>query len=536
MQRARSKRVVADPARPSQDRRADSGDRHGAGRRPAPDIEQGNTMKPYSLALVSLLALAAHQANAQVAPSPQPPVQETQAPEDKVIRPNPKPAPQPQPQPQPVPAAPAAAVAPNPAKAEKRKWDVNAPEGAVVRQIPIRVNEGSWMDLDVSPDGQTIAFTLLGDIYTLPIGGGTPTRIAEGLAWEVQPRFSPDGLRIAFTSDRGGGDNIWVMNRDGSDKRQVTREDFRLLNQPSWSPDGRYIVAKKHFTTGRSLGTGEVWLYHVSGGAGVVLVKRPSETHQKELGEPIYARDGKSIFYTRNVTPGPIFEYAQDSNTDLFDIERYDLQTGETSDAVTGAGGAVRPTPSPDGRLIAFVRREATRSKLYLKDLVSGEERKIYDDLDQDVQETWAVTGVYPNMAWTPDGKSLLFWAKGKIRRIDADGANVREIPFRIDDTRGVIDAPHPQIAVAPERFETTMPRFASVSPDGRQVVFESLGKLWLKPMGQGSPRRLTSGDEGFELFPSWSRDGRTIVFVGWSDAGLGHIRTVRRAAAGPAT
>jgi imidazolonepropionase-like amidohydrolase/Tol biopolymer transport system component len=411
--------------------------------------------------------------------------------------------------------------------AVKPKWDVNAPAGATIRQVPIRTAEGSWMDVDVSPDGRTIAFTLLGDIYTMPITGGTPTRIAEGLAYEVQPRFSPDGRRIAFTSDRGGGDNIWVMNTDGSDKRQVTKEDFRLLNQPSWSKDGRFIVAKKHFTTGRSLGTGEVWMYHVSGGGGVVLVKRPNETHQKELGEPIYAADGKSVFYTKNVTPGPIFEYAQDSNTDLFDIERYDLDTGEVTKAVTGAGGSVRPTPSPDGKKIAFVRREATRSKLYVKDLASGEERKIYDDLDQDVQETWAVTGVYPNMAWLPDNSGLVFWAKGRIRRVNADGSGAREIPFAIDDTRGLIDGPHPQIAVAPDRFSTAMPRFATVSPDGRQVVFESLGKLWLKPLAGGAARRLTRDGDGFELFPSWSRDGKQLVFVSWTDEGLGRLRVI---------
>lgn len=481
-------------------------------------------MKSSATLLVSLLALAAHQASAQqAAPPQQKPVEETQAPEDETVRPEAQQAPQPLPRP--AAGQPAAATAAPPAK--PAKWDVNAPQGAVIRQIPIRTSEGSWMDLDVSPDGQTLAFALLGDIYTMPIAGGRPTRIAEGLAWEVQPRFSPDGRRIAFTSDRGGGDNIWVMNRDGSDKRAVTSEDFRLLNQPSWSKDGRYIVAKKHFTTGRSLGTGEVWLYHVSGGAGVPLVKRPNETHQKELGEPIYAADGKSIFYTRNVTPGPIFEYAQDSNTELFDIERYDLDTGETSDAVTGDGGAVRPTPSPDGKRIAFVRREATRSKLYVKDLASGQTRKVYDDLDQDVQETWAVTGVYPNMAWTPDGQSLIFWAKGKIRRLDVDGGTAREIPFTIDDTRGVIDAPHPQIAVAPDRFSTAMPRFAAVSPDGNRVVFESLGKLWIKPMAGGAAKRLTNGTEGFELFPSWSRDGRTIAFVGWTDEGLGQIRTI---------
>jgi imidazolonepropionase-like amidohydrolase/Tol biopolymer transport system component len=394
--------------------------------------------------------------------------------------------------------------------------------------VRIAVDEGSWMDVDVSPDGRTLAFTLLGDIYTMPIAGGTPTRIAEGLAWEVHPRFSPDGKRIAFTSDRGGGDNVWIMNADGSDKRQVTREEFRLLNQPTWSPDGRFIAAKKHFTTGRSLGTGEIWLYHVSGGGGVPLVKRPSEQHQKELGEPVFSPDGTGVYYTRNVSPGPIFEYAQDSNTDLFNIERYDLDTGEVTTVASGAGGSVRPAPSPDGRKIAFVRREAARSKLYVKDLVSGQERKVYDALDQDVQETWAISGVYPNMDWTPDSRSIVFWAGGKLRRVDFDGGNARAIPFRVDDTRGVADAPHPQIDVAPDRFATKMARFAEVSPDGRQVVFESLGKLWIKPMAGGAPRRLTRDEgDGFELFPSWSRDGRTIVFVGWSDRELGRLRTV---------
>ena len=412
-------------------------------------------------------------------------------------------------------------------KPKEEKWDVNAPKGATIKQVPINVDEGSWMDVDLSPDGGTIAFNLLGDIYTMPASGGAASRIAEGLAWEVQPRFSPDGKRIAFTSDRGGGDNIWIMNRDGSDKKQVTKEDFRLLNQPSWSPDGRYIVAKKHFTTGRSLGTGEVWVYHVSGGGGVALVKKPNEKHQKELGEPIYAPDGKSVYFTRNITPGGQFIYAQDSNTDLFNIEEYNLETGETTTTVSGYGGSVRPAPSPDGTKIAFVRRERAKSKLYVKDLATGKEQKIYDDLDQDVQETWAVTGVYPNMDWTPDSRSIVFWARGKIRKVAADGSSSSIIPFQINDTRGVANAPHPQIEVAPDSFIAKMPRFAKVSPDGRNVVFESLGKLYTKSMSGGGEKRLTNSGDDRELFPSWSRDGRSIVFVSWTDAGLGQIKTV---------
>lgn len=424
------------------------------------------------------------------------------------------------------PAAPATAAPTKPA--EEAKWDVNNPRGLTTRKVPLNTDEGTWMNVDVSPDGSRIAFDMLGDIYTMPIAGGTPTRIAEGLAYEQQPRWSPDGRQIAFVTDRGGGDNIWLMNVDGSNKRALTKEDFRLMNQPSWSPDGKYIVAKKHFTTGRSLGTGEVWLFHVAGGTGVPLVKRPNETHQKELGEPTFTPDGKGVYFTRNTTPGPIFEYAQNSNGALFAIERYDLDSGETARVTAGNGGAVRPTPSPDGKYLAFVRRERAKSKLYVRDIASGTERKIYDALDQDMQETWAVTGVYPNMDWTPDSREVVVWAGGKIRRVPVNGGAVRDIPFRINDDRVVANSVHPQIEVAPASFQTKMVRWAQVSPDGRAIVFESLGKLYTKPASGGAAKRLTNnGEDIFELFPSWSRDGKRIAFVAWNDARLGRVQTV---------
>jgi imidazolonepropionase-like amidohydrolase/Tol biopolymer transport system component len=317
------------------------------------------------------------------------------------------------------------------------------------------------------------------------------------------------------------------MNRDGSDKRQLTTEGFRLLNQATWSPDGNFIAAKKHFTTQRSLGTGEIWLYHVSGGDGVPLVKKPSETFQKELGEPTFAHGGKHIYFTRNTTPGPIFAYSQDTNKQVFAIERYDLEKGESEVVVGGEGGAVRPAPSPDGKKLAYVRRERSRSKLYIRDLASGEDRKIHDALDQDVQETWAVNGLYPNMAWTPDSASLLFWAGGKINRLDLASGKASVIPFRVADSRGVIDPPRPPVAVAPDTFETRMPRGAMVSPDGKNVVFETLGKLWLKPMAGGAAQRLTADEAAMEGYPAWSSDSKRIAYVRWTDAGLGEIRTV---------
>lgn len=407
---------------------------------------------------------------------------------------------------------------------DEKKWDVSAPPGADTHKIAIDVDEGTWMNVDLSPDGRTIAFDLLGDIYTMPLAGGRATRIAEGLAFEMQPRFSPDGKKIAFTSDRGGGDNLWVMNADGSDKRQVSKEKFRLVTTPDWSPDGRYLIGRKHFTTGRSLGTGEIWMYHLGGGDGVKVVKRPNERYQKEIGEAVFAPDGASIYYAHNTTPGDIFEYAQDANGEVFAVERFDLADGETTRIAGGAGGAVRPQPSPDGKWLAFVKREREKSKLYVMDLATGAQKKIYDALDIDMQEGWAVHGLYPSMDWTPDSKSLVFWAGGKIRRVTTDGA-ASEIPFRVTDDRVVIDPPRPAIDVAPATVQTKMARFATVSPDGRTAVYESLGKLWVKSLPNGAPRRLTGAIGGRELFPSFSYDGSRIVYVSWTDDGLGQIR-----------
>lgn len=411
-------------------------------------------------------------------------------------------------------------------KKDEAKWDVNNPPGKK-REVPINVTEGTWMSLDVSPDGKTIAFDLLGDIYTMPITGGTAKSIASGMAWEIQPRFSPDGSRIAFTSDRGGGDNIWTMDVKGGDMQQVTDESFRLLNNPTWSPDGQFIAARKHFTTSRSLGTGEIWLYHTSGGSGVQLTEKPSDAHQKEIGEPMFSPDGHYVYYSANTTPGPIFEYAQDSNKQLFEIKKYDMETGEISSAVGGEGGAVRPTPSPDGKSIAYVKRVRAKSMLFVKDLESGAERMIFDHLDQDMQETWAVQGVYPNMDWSPDSQSIFFWAAGQIHRIDVADGNVEHIDFSVKDTRTVMDAPRPNVKVSPDTVQSKMPRYVAAAPTGNTTLLESFGKLY-KKSANDAPTRLTKlPDSLHELDPAWSRDGMTVAFVTWNDVDLGAIHTM---------
>ncbi|TDI50620.1 MAG: amidohydrolase [Acidobacteria bacterium] len=410
---------------------------------------------------------------------------------------------------------------------EEDKWDVDNPPGEHY-EIEIDTDEGTWMSLDVSPDGEEIVFDLLGDLYTIPIGGGEAEALTSGFAWDMQPRYSPDGTSIAFTSDRGGGDNIWVMDRDGSDPRAVTEEDFRLLNSPVWSPDGNFIAARKHFTSRRSLGAGEIWLYHKSGGSGLQLNERPND--QKDLGEPAFSPDGRYVYFSRDSTPGDQFQYSKDSNDQIYTIHRIDRESGDIEAFISGAGGAVRPTPSPDGKWLAFVRRVRFQSTLFLHDMDTGANIPIYDNLERDMQETWAIHGVYPGIAWTPDSESIVFWAKGKIHRIDIASRDVTEILFHVKQTLKMTEALRFPVEVAPKRFDVHMLRWVQVAPAGNKVVYQALGHLYVRDLPDGEPRRLTGQDDHFEFYPSFSRDGKWIVYVTWHDESLGSVRVVSSA------
>ncbi|MDP2686114.1 MAG: amidohydrolase family protein [Aequorivita sp.] len=410
----------------------------------------------------------------------------------------------------------------NDPKKEDPKWEVANPgKDFNYKTHSFTTTEGTWMNLDVSPDGKTIAFDMLGDIYTMPISGGSAKVIRAGIPFEIQPRFSPDGTKISFTSDAGGGDNIWVMNVDGSDATQITKEDFRLLNNAVWSADGNYLIARKHFSSGRSLGAGEMWQYHKSGGSGLQITKKKND--QQDVNEPFVSPDGKYLYYSEDMYPGGNFQYNKDPNDQIYVIKRYEFATGKTETITGGPGGAARPTISRDGKKLAFVKRVRTKSVLFIQDLETGEEWPIFDQLNKDQQEAWAIFGVYPNFSWMPNTTEIVFWSGGKINKIDVKSLAVTNIPFTANVNIDLAETVHFNNKIERETFIPKMIRHAVTSPDGKYIVFSALGHLYKKVLPDGEPKRLTNSHD-FEFEPAFSPNGSEIVYVTWNDLEKGSI------------
>ncbi|MCV2884557.1 amidohydrolase family protein [Aestuariibacter sp. AA17] len=425
-------------------------------------------------------------------------------------------------------------IAASSVSAEEKKqeeWDVLNPPYPL-NSTTIKTDELTWSSLDVTPNGKNIVFDALGDIFTVDIKGGNATPLTQDFAWNIHPAVSPDGSKIAFISDRGGVSNVWVMNIDGSNLRQVTKEKNNIIHSPKWSPDGEYIVATKGIMSSRSIPAGEIWLYHHSGGDGIALKTRVNgKKDQKNIADPAFSPDGKYVYFTQDISSGRRFSYNRDPLKSIFAITRYDLEKGEEERFVSGTGGAIVPTPSPDGKYLAFVRRVKNKTALFIKNLSNGEEQPLYLDLERDMQEGFGSEGYFAYFDWTPDSKHIVFWTKGKLHKIAANTstklAKAETIPVRLETEMKYADAVRNDVDVAPEEFDVKMIRWAQKSPDGKRIVFQALGKLYVKNVKSGDVERLTRQNDHDEYYPRFSNDGKKIVYTTWNDQDLGSVRVV---------
>jgi Tol biopolymer transport system component/imidazolonepropionase-like amidohydrolase len=398
-------------------------------------------------------------------------------------------------------------------------WDVAEAHGPT-KEVSFTTDEGTWLSLDVHPNGRRLVFSLLGDLYLLPIEGGDARRITSGPAYDVQPRFSPDGAWIAYASDRDGTENLWVCDLDGKNARAISSEEDELVNSPAWTPDGRYLVGRKRLTDTSSLGSVELWMWHVRGGRGIQLTKKDA---QPDAADPAFSPDGRFLYYSARDSR---FRYDRNVNEGIWQIKRLDRRTGQIVPITGEFGGAAAPTVSPDGATIALVRRVRARTRLELLEVATGQLRTLAPEVQRDNQEGFAFHGVFPGFAWTPDGRSVVATADGRIWRWDAASGTRSPVPFQATVEQRVTEALRSPRRLGGETLRSRILRWPVESPDGTHLVFQAVGHLYVMDLPKGTPRRLTDRDD-LEYAPAFSSDGARLAFVTWNDETGGHVWTM---------
>ena len=407
--------------------------------------------------------------------------------------------------------------------------------------IEFTTDEVTWMQVDVSPDGRTILFDLLGDLYTMPIAGGEAKRIMGGLSFESQPTWSPDGKTIAFLTDRTGVENLWIADADGSNPRAVSKDGRtndrpQIMVSPTWTPDGNFIVVSKS----RPPDPGTFWLfmYHRDGGTGVrVGTPPPPQPGPEAQGPPpapptnrmgtVVSPDGRFIYYTQRTGT-----FTYNARFPLWQIYRHDTETGDVTQITNAQGSAIRPALSPDGKWMVYGTRHKAQTGLRVRNLQTGAERWLAYPVTRDDQESRASRDTLPRYDFMPDGKSLIVPVNGKLQRIDFASGEATPIPFTAKVEAEIAPRVYSTVRVDDgDKVRARLIRWPSLSPDGRKLVFSAMNRLYIQDYPNGTPRLLTQSAQGAqgaegEFMPAWAPDGQSIVYATWTTTG-GHLKRV---------
>jgi Tol biopolymer transport system component len=362
------------------------------------------------------------------------------------------------------------------------------------RTISFTTDEGTNMHVDISPDGKSILFTLLGDIYLIPSDGGAAKQLTRGLALNNYPIWSPDSKMIAYISDASGTSGLYVMDVASGSVRMIvssTLERYYEFTEPYWVPDASAII---------SAGS----LYHLAGG----LLQLPEE-YQNFLG---FSRDGK-------------YSYFRYSIGREVGVQQIDRKTGGKRRLVCSHDRDERyylnAKISPDGRWLVYMtgsERTTRIDSLVIRDLHNGTEQLLA-----------ALNVTYPgylplqHYSFSDNSKQVYIGYAGKIHRISIENGENKIIPFLAHVNVELGSLNYNKLNVSLNSLEVKYTRYAQRSADGKHVVFQALNRIYIKDIPDGTPHVLVNQTVN-QFHPVYSPDGKWVAYVTWEDAAGGHV------------
>jgi Tol biopolymer transport system component len=383
---------------------------------------------------------------------------------------------------------------------------IKSPSGLPIkaeRTISISTNESSYLDVDISPDGSTILFTCLGELFSVPAKGGVATQLTRGLAINRCPIWSPDGKLIAYESDATGFQKLHVTNLSGNFKKvfDVKSSDGEIL-KPIWFPDSKQIA---QFRT----------VYHLTGVTSLI------EKMENIIG---LSSDGRFAYS---------WKYGTKDSSALIQYNRLNQIKTNLLVLSTDMLWYGNPRISPDGNWLTYIKyrvRNDVRDpanniytpadSLMAINIKTGKER-ILAHLNIKFTNRFLKDHHY---SFSKDSKYLFIGYGGKIHRIEVETGNNENIPFTADVKVDMGAFNYNTFPVSLDSLRVRYIRSARRSPDARQLVFSALNNIYIQDLPNGKPHILV--DQPFGQFePVYSPDGKWICYVSWSDTiGGGHL------------
>jgi imidazolonepropionase-like amidohydrolase len=200
-------------------------------------------------------------------------------------------------------------------------------------------------------------------------------------------------------------------------------------------------------------------------------------------------------------------------------VVMYDRRTGQLATRTLNLGNAFRPAISPDGKSLAYASRRMAVTGLKVRDLASGDERWLSNDIQRDDIESRGSRDLLPGYAWTADSKAIILAHHGKIWSLDVASGKQTMIPFTAQVDQMIGELVKFEYPVNDTMLTVRQIRGARPSPDGKRLVFSALDRLWIMDLPNGTPRRMTTVTDG-EHMPVWSPDGKYIAYVSWNEDG----------------